>query len=84
MSDMKFKFTIQPYQTEAVESVVNVFGGQPKHDHFTYRRDVGKAVEALKQEDLFFDDSVYTGFANAKIELSGTQILKNIHQMHTT
>ena len=81
MSDMKFKFTIQPYQTEAVESVVNVFGGQPKHDHFTYRRDVGKAVEALKQEDLFFDDSVYTGFANAKIELSGTQILKNIHQM---
>ena len=81
MSDMKFKFTIQPYQTEAVESVVNVFGGQPKHDHFTYRRDVGKAVEALKQEDLFFDDSVYTGFANAKVELSGTQILKNIHQM---
>ena len=25
MSDMKFKFTIQPYQTEAVESVTNIF-----------------------------------------------------------
>ena len=29
MSDMKFKFTIQPYQTEAVNSVVDVFAGQP-------------------------------------------------------
>ena len=26
---MKFKFTIQPYQTEAVDSVVGVFAGQP-------------------------------------------------------
>ncbi len=39
MSDMKFKFTIQPYQTEAVESVINVFAGQPFNDRFTYRRD---------------------------------------------
>lgn len=37
---MKFKFTIQPYQTEAVDSVVSVFSGQPFHDRFTYRRDV--------------------------------------------
>lgn len=81
MSDMKFKFTIQPYQTEAVESVVKVFGGQPKHEHFTYRRDVGKDVEDLKYDDILFDDSVYTGFANAKIELSETQILKNIHEI---
>lgn len=28
MADMKFKFTIQPYQTEAVESVTQVFAGQ--------------------------------------------------------
>ena len=40
MADMKFKFTIQPYQTEAVESVVGVFAGQPFNDRFTYRRDV--------------------------------------------
>ena len=37
---MKFKFTIQPYQTEAVDSVVSVFAGQPFNDRFTYRRDV--------------------------------------------
>ena len=40
MADMKFKFTIQPYQTEAVESVVGVFAGQPFNDRFTYRRDI--------------------------------------------
>lgn len=32
MADMKFKFTIQPYQTEAVNSVAGVFAGQPYHD----------------------------------------------------
>lgn len=36
---MKFKYTIQPYQTEAVQSVVGVFAGQPFNDRFTYRRD---------------------------------------------
>ena len=35
MAEMKFKFTIQPYQTEAVDSVVGVFAGQPFNDHFT-------------------------------------------------
>ena len=40
MAEMKFKFTIQPNQTEAVDSVVGVFAGQPFNDHFTYRRDV--------------------------------------------
>ena len=29
MANMKFKFTTQNYQTEAVNSVVKVFTGQP-------------------------------------------------------
>ena len=77
MSDMKFKFTIQPYQTEAVESVVNVFGGQPNHDHFTYRRDVGNNYEP----DLISNESEFIGFANAKIELSTSQLLGNINNI---
>lgn len=40
MGDIKFKFTIQPYQTEAVDSVVRVFAGQPKSGLALYRRDV--------------------------------------------
>lgn len=32
MEDMKFRFTIQDYQTDAVNSVVKVFQGQPFQD----------------------------------------------------
>ena len=32
MAEMKFKFTIQGYQTDAVDSVVKVFAGQPFQD----------------------------------------------------
>lgn len=80
---MKFKFTIQSYQTDAVESVINVFLSQPKYDYFTYRRDVGKEIESSKYTDIFFDESVYTGFANAKVELSNTKLLENIHRIQT-
>ncbi len=47
---MKFKFTIQPYQTQAVESVVNVFKGQPYVDNLTYSIDLGTYQE--EQEKL--------------------------------
>lgn len=81
MADMKFKFTIQDYQTEAVDSVVKVFAGQPFHDKINYRRDVGNQVEqgALfnKANDLYMD----MGFANAPIALVSHQILKNIQDV---
>jgi|GEM_PF-1706378 len=38
MAAMKFKFTIQGYQTDAVNSVVKVFSGQPFQDKVSYRR----------------------------------------------
>ena len=38
---MKFHFTVQPYQTDAVEAVVRVFEGQPYAARTTYLRDVG-------------------------------------------
>ncbi len=39
---MKFNFKIQQYQTDAVESTVAVFAGQPTQGGFLYRRDLGK------------------------------------------
>ena len=73
---MKFKFTIQPYQTEAVESVVNIFAGQPFNDRFTYRRDVdiSRIQEAADSDPLL-------GFANAKVQLTAQQLLENIRKM---
>ena len=48
---MKFNFKIQQYQTDAVDSVVNCFKGQPYIDNVSYRRDIGNKRDA----DLFSD-----------------------------
>jgi type III restriction enzyme len=42
---MKFKFKIQEFQTEAVNSVINVFKGQPYISHAKYTRDLGVRKE---------------------------------------
>lgn len=53
---MKFDFKIQPYQTDAVESIVSVFAGQPKFDETSdntiYARDSGKKAKAASKEEV--------------------------------
>lgn len=66
---MKLKFKVQPYQTNAVEAVVDCFAGQPKVDGLTYRIDPGKKAQAAAFEE---------GFKNADFALSDAQILENI------
>ena len=68
---MKLKFKVQPYQTNAVESVVDCFAGQPLVTGASYRIDPGKQ----KQQLFEFE----TGFRNADIALTDAQLLKNIH-----
>lgn len=81
MAEMKFKFTIQPYQTEAVDSVVGVFAGQPFNDHFTYRRDVEIRRDVTNW--MLSDEELYMGFANAKVQLDYGQLLVNIRRIQT-
>lgn len=81
MAEMKFKFTIQPYQTEAVDSVVGVFAGQPFNDHFTYRRDV--EIKRDVTNWMLSDEELYIGFANAKVQLDYGQLLENIRHIQT-
>ena len=81
MADMKFKFTIQPYQTEAVESVVGVFAGQPFNDRFTYRRDINVVRDVTNW--TLSDDELYMGFANARMLLDFGQLLENIRRVQT-
>lgn len=82
MAGMKFKFTIQDYQTDAVNSVVRVFAGQPYQDKISYRRDTG--TQEIER-DLFnynlSDEELYMGFANAPVALDQYQILKNIQDV---
>ncbi|GHS87106.1 hypothetical protein AGMMS49957_06410 [Synergistales bacterium] len=79
---MKFNFKIQPFQTEAVDSVVGVFNGQPKPDRAVYRRDVGvqKKQSQIKIFDEAGDD---TGYLNAVVTLSDEQLLTNIRRTQT-
>ena len=49
---MKFQFKIQPFQTEAAESVVRVFAGQPNVGTSKYRRDIGSEKELTNDERL--------------------------------
>ena len=87
---MKFKFKIQEYQTEAVDSVVKVFKGQPYSDGVSYRRDLGEVkpvLEPVQQQLSLFqsaqislDDPVDdTGFLNEALQLTDDQLLHNIH-----
>lgn len=89
---MKFNFKIQQYQTEAVESIANVFNGQGYFEKISYIRDLGKKSintsyqmqiaddeEALQLTDLLDD----TGYKNEDITLTDEQLLKNIHEIQT-
>ena len=66
---MKLKFKLHPYQTEAVNSIIDCFSGQSKSSGISYRIDPGKGVIPL--EDL--------GFKNSDLRLTDTQLLENIH-----
>ena len=82
MADMKFKFTIQPYQTEAVESVTGVFAGQGFASPLSYRRDVPQAAQTSLFDGEASDDFTM-GFANALVELDAGQMLTNINRVQS-
>ena len=70
---MKLKFKKQKYQTNAVESVVDCFAGQPKSTGAKYRIDPGR-VEVDQQQKML-DES---GFKNSDISIPKSQVLENI------
>ncbi|MGO4889962.1 type III restriction-modification system endonuclease [Anaerobacillus sp. MEB173] len=84
---MKFKFKVQQYQSDAVNSVVNIFEGQPFSSQVKYVRDLGiKGIKQNQQLSMFEDqglkdEDVSTGFKNADIILSKEQLLLNVRNM---
>lgn len=93
MADMKFRFKIQKYQTEAVEAVTNVFEGQPKQNNSSYTRDLGitekkdayRRISLFDQDDTakenFDDDDI--GFSNSSIVLTESKLLENIRSIQS-
>lgn len=88
---MKFQFKIQPYQTVAVNSVVDIFKNQPKITQNDYIMDLGikkKTEPSYSQINIFdtTDDEQYKsniGFGNAPIDTSVVDILANVREMQT-
>ena len=84
---MKLQFKIQPYQTDAVESTVDIFNGQPNQGLLEYKIDQGKVYvidngKRIEQKGLGFSE-FDTGYKNGEIVLSEGELLKNIHQIQT-
>lgn len=85
---MKLKFKIQPYQTAAVQAVVDCFKGQvPHHGGVRYRLDPGsqKAASTSPQAALALETASpeavaekEAAFRNADFTLSETALLDNI------
>ena len=73
---MKLKFKVQPYQTSAVESVVDCFAGQVNTAGIAYRIDPGRVVKGKTIGSTVATD---TGFKNADIQLTDSQLIENIH-----
>lgn len=69
---MKLKFKVQPYQTNAVNDVVDCFAGQPMTTGLTYRIDPGRKAQTSAFEE---------GFKNADLALTDVQILENIQKV---
>ncbi len=84
---MKLKFKIQQYQTDAVESTVGVFNGQPNQGLAEYKVEKGKVYKAIKgkliEQKGLLDDLEINGYRNGAVELSEQQLLDNIRHIQT-
>lgn len=77
---MKLKFKIQPYQTAAVQAVVDCFAGQPPASAraVSYRIDPGKLA---KGQTIGSTLGAGDGFRNADLLLAETDLLANIQKI---
>lgn len=88
---MKFTYKIQQYQTEAVESIVSVFRGQPYFGPVSYRRELGESFGAVNGQMHFYPTEELQlgiqggvdgfGFQNGMLMLSEDALLQNIREV---
>ena len=73
---MKFRFSIQQYQSDAVKSVTDVFKGNIISDN-RYIYDKGNISYGTLEYHLIDD----IGYKNSKVSLSSDELLKNIQDI---
>ena len=78
---MKFTFKIQPYQTDAVEKIIEVFDGESFDDRNRYRFDKGD----FSNTELIFEDGKFvseiSAYSNHPITISSERLLDNIRSI---
>lgn len=82
LDTMKFKFKIQQYQTDAVNSTAAVFNGQKNYESSKYDRDMGEEYRRKRANDiagLQGDETI--GYSNHALELSDSELLANIRSV---
>lgn len=96
MSDLKFKFKTQKYQTDAVDAICNVFEGQPYSENSQYTRYFGNNQYEEKWDVFHYDENAkevsetyisedddFVGYANERLFLSSEQLLTNIKKIQS-
>ncbi|MFR9545980.1 MAG: DEAD/DEAH box helicase family protein [Rikenellaceae bacterium] len=85
---MKLKFKHQKFQADAASAICDIFAGQPKIERQKYRKDTGIEQEQNIQMTMETDGISFgtkkiseTGFNNAEIHISDTQILDNLKRI---
>lgn len=82
---MKFKFKVQDYQTDAVESTIRIFEGQPKVEALSYIRDLGRLkdsniqIKLTEEGELDYLDN--QGFKNQELMIDDGTILDNVRKI---
>ena len=82
---MKFQFKIQQYQTDAVDSTVQVFSGQPNQGLQEYVLDKGKLFVKSKGTLHEVNDLslMEHGYSNQPITLSDVALLQNLQSIQS-
>jgi type III restriction enzyme len=75
---VKLKFKQQGFQTAAVKSVADCFGGQPKGSALRYAIDPGRIAAETTATLIGLEKE---GFANDKVVLQEPQLLENIQRV---
>ena len=82
---MQFKFKVQQYQTDAADSVCDVFEGQPNQGATAYLRDLGKTRDDRKTATIsafsYSIDGDDEGYANTPVALPGSTLLGNLQRV---
>ena len=78
---MRLRFKVQQYQTEAVNAIIDVFAGQPRHDGVSYRIDPGRQTPTTAPTLFETTTTPDSGLRNAEIALPTAKLLENIQSV---